>query len=46
VALPRGSRIQVDATLGAPLLPPGSVPAESKPVDRDSVRLTLDVVSR
>jgi hypothetical protein len=46
VVLPRGSRIQVDATLGAPLLPPGSVPVESKPVDRDSLRLTLDVVGR
>jgi hypothetical protein len=46
VVLPRGSRIQVDATLGAPLLPPGSVPAASKPVDRESVKLTLDVVSQ
>jgi hypothetical protein len=44
VVLPRGSRIQVDATLGVPLLPPGSVPVASKPVDRDSLRLTLDVV--
>jgi hypothetical protein len=46
VVLPRGSRIQVDATLGAPLLPPGSVPAASKPLDRESVKLTLDVVSQ
>lgn len=46
VVLPRGSRIQVDATLGAPLLPPGSVLAASKPLDRDSVKLTLDVVSQ
>ena len=46
VVLPRGSRIQVDATLGTPLLPPGSVPSASKPLDRESVKLTLDVVSQ
>jgi len=45
IALPRGTRIEVEATADAPLLPPGSVPVQSKPLDPSAVRLTLDVVA-
>jgi hypothetical protein len=44
IALPRGTRVEVATTADAPLLPPGSVPIQAKPLDRKAVRLTLDVV--
>jgi hypothetical protein len=44
IALPRGTRVEVATTADAPLLPPGSVPIQVKPLDRKAVRLTLDVV--
>jgi hypothetical protein len=44
IALPRGTRVEVATTADAPLLPPGSVPIQAKPLDRRAVRLTLDVV--
>jgi hypothetical protein len=44
IALPRGTRVEVATTADAPLLPPGSVPVQTKPLDRRAVRLTLDVV--
>jgi hypothetical protein len=44
IALPRGTRVEVATTGDAPLLPPGSVPIQVKPLDRKAVRLTLDVV--
>jgi hypothetical protein len=45
IALPRGTRVEVATTADVPLLPPGSVPIQAKPLDRNAVRLTLDVVA-
>jgi hypothetical protein len=45
IPLPRGARVEVATTADVPLLPPGSVPIQVKPLDRKAVRLTLDVVA-
>jgi len=44
VALPRGTQIDVVATLQEPLLPPGAAPIVPRRQDPSSLRLTLNVV--
>ena len=43
IALPRGTRIEVQSRTGAPLLPPGALPAKA-PAPSDKIHLTLNVI--
>jgi hypothetical protein len=46
VALPRGTRLTLDASFGESLLPPGAAPVTPKRPDPASLRLTLNVVGK